>query len=134
MDAIHQVTADPLAANKLVVRNFFDLAFTQRRPADATARFISSPPTMPHTARLPSSRAYSAAVIGWLETMPRLTVELVRLVCEGDLVVAQSRFTPAPGLRAMMVLDLFKLRDGKIVEHWDGLQQAREPTVPLPVE
>lgn len=127
-----QVAESPLALNKLVVREFFDLAFHQRRPGDAAARFMAVPPTSVSSAA-PSPRAYVAAVIGWVNTMPRLSVEVVRLVCEGDFVVTQSNFRPAPGLPAMLVLDMFRLRDGKIVEHWDAMQQVHEHLVRLPI-
>jgi predicted SnoaL-like aldol condensation-catalyzing enzyme len=66
--------------------------------------------------------------------MPRLGVEVVRLVSEGDFVAVQSNFRPAPGLPAMLVLDLFRLKDGRIVEHWDALQQVYEPPVHLAID
>lgn len=133
MGASRQTTEDPLEVNRLVVREFFDLAFTQRRPGDAATRFMAAPPVA-FNRPLSSPRAYAASVIGWVDTMPHLSVDVVRLVCEGDFVVVQSNFAPGPGLRAMLVLDLFKLEDGKIVEHWDALQQVHGHPVRLPKE
>lgn len=121
--------------NREVVREFYDLAFQQRRPNDAAARCVAASPTSFTQPRsLASPQAYVAAVVGWIDTMPRLKVEVVRLVCEGEYVVVQSNLVPAPGLQAMLVMDLFRLRDGKIVEHWDALQQVREPSSRLPFE
>lgn len=114
--------ASVLLDNKQTVQEFYDLAFTQRRPNDAAARcFASLPSTL--AARLDSAQAHVVAVVGWLDSLPRLKVEVLRVVAEGDLVVVQSSFTPAPGEPSMLVMDLFRLRGGRIVEHWDALQE-----------
>lgn len=113
--------------NKRTVREFYDLAFTQRRPNDAAARCIALP-RLAFSPRLDSAQAHVASVVAWLDSMPRLAVDVVRVVADGDLVVVQSSFTPAPGERAMLVMDMFRLRGGRIVEHWDALQEQQDPT------
>lgn len=45
----------------------------------------------------------------------------VRVVAEGDLVMAHSRvlgWAPHP----VIIVDIFRLNDGRIVEHWDVVQ------------
>jgi predicted SnoaL-like aldol condensation-catalyzing enzyme len=124
-----QLTAtDPLHENKQTIRGFYDLAFTQRRPNDA-ATFLCVP-SSPLANPLTSPQAHAASISGWLDTMPRLQVKVLRLVAEGDLVVAHSNFVPAPGVRPMLVMDMFRLRGGKIVEHWDALQEVHGPGLP----
>lgn len=113
--------------NKGTVREFYDLAFVQRRPGDAAARCVALP-RMTFTPRLASAQAHVASVAAWLDSMPRLSVEVVRIVADGDLVVVQSAFTPAPGERSMLVMDMFRLLGGRIVEHWDALQELPDPT------
>ena len=49
-----------------------------------------------------------------------------RFVAEGDLVVVHSHLVRKPGDRGMAVMDIFRLENGKIVEHWDVLQEAPE--------
>ena len=114
-----------LQENKRTVREFYDLAFGQRRPNDAAARCVALP-RMAYSPRLGSAQAHVASVVGWLDCMPRLKVEVLRIVAEGDLVVVQSAFAPAPGERAMLVMDMFRLRGGRIVEHWDALQESQD--------
>lgn len=131
MAASQQTIDEPLAVNKAVVREFMDLAFAQRRPGDAAAQYLAAPAGSDATV-LASPRAYAAAIVGWVDTMPRLSVEVLRILADGDLVAVQSRFVPAPGLRAMLVLDLFRVQDGRIVEHWDALERVHPPALRLP--
>jgi predicted SnoaL-like aldol condensation-catalyzing enzyme len=44
----------------------------------------------------------------------------------GDLVVVHSHLTRKPGDRGMAVMDVFRLENGKIVEHWDVMQEVPE--------
>ncbi len=48
---------------------------------------------------------------------PTLDVKLV--LAEGDYVVMLSQVVPKPGSPGIAVGDLFRLQNGKIVEHWD---------------
>lgn len=54
-----------------------------------------------------------------------LDADLCRMIAEGDLVAVHAHYkTPAETAG----MDFFKLRDGKIVEHWDVLQDLPEHT------
>ena len=119
--------------NQQTVRAFYDLAFTQRRPNEAAARCVALP-RMADGLRPNSAQAHLAAVVGWVDSLPGLKVEVRNVVADGDLVAVQSVFTPAPEERAMLVLDLFRLRDGRIVEHWDALQELQDPTRQVPLQ
>lgn len=63
----------------------------------------------------------------FLTQNPNLKAKIVRVIAEGDFVVAHSHFTLSEqdqhGLAAM---DIFRLENGKIVEHWDVLQPVPE--------
>ncbi|WP_420711947.1 nuclear transport factor 2 family protein [Streptomyces sp. MMG1533] len=49
-----------------------------------------------------------------------------RVIAEGDLVAVQSHCVNTPGERGRAVIDRFRVRDGKIVEHWDAMQDVPE--------
>src|SRR5215471_15854206 len=54
-----------------------------------------------------------------------IDADLHRMVAEGDLVAVHAHYkTPAETAG----MDFFKLRDGKIVEHWDVIQDLPERT------
>ncbi|ERH41856.1 hypothetical protein N750_15970 [Legionella pneumophila str. Leg01/53] len=41
---------------------------------------------------------------------------------EGDYVILHVHSIREPGTRGRAIFDLFKLEDGKIIEHWDAIQ------------
>jgi len=71
-----------------------------------------------------------AAFIEYFEKMKReypvKTIEFVRAVAEGDLVALHTHQT-WPGNDDYVTMDFFRFDDaGKIVEHWDAVQQIPE--------
>ena len=56
---------------------------------------------------------------GVIKESPRPTWTIVRTIAEGDMVFLHASFTPADGAPPYALADVFRLRDGKIVEHWD---------------
>jgi predicted SnoaL-like aldol condensation-catalyzing enzyme len=112
--------ADP-AANKGIIREFYELAFNQKRPADAAARYLSDRYRQ-HDPLIGDGRQ---AFIGYVADSPglpgpRLTIK--RPGAGGDLVAVHSTSTGLPP-RGTAVMDMFRLEDGRIVEHWDVVQE-----------
>ena len=53
-------------------------------------------------------------------------VEFKRVLAEGDFVVVHSHARASPEDRGSAVMDIFRLEDGKVVEHWDVIQAIPE--------
>ncbi|MFJ9714109.1 nuclear transport factor 2 family protein [Streptomyces sp. NPDC101234] len=62
----------------------------------------------------------------YFERSPQASVTPKRVIAEGDLVAVQSHYVDTPGERGRAVIDLFRVRDGKIVEHWGASQDVPE--------
>jgi len=62
----------------------------------------------------------------YFEQFPQLSVSPKRVIAEGDLVAVHSHYVDTPGERGQAVLELFRVRDGKIVEHWAAVQDLPE--------
>ncbi len=60
------------------------------------------------------------------QNFPDLRMEPKRIIAEGDYVVLHSHLILKPGDRGTAVVDIFRLENGKIVEHWDVLQEVPE--------
>ena len=60
--------------------------------------------------------------------LPQRHSQIVRTVAEGDIVVLHVKLTKGTDDRGTAVVDIFRLQDGKIVEHWDVQQLIPEKT------
>lgn len=55
-----------------------------------------------------------------VEDCPKMKHEAVRVLVDGDLVAIHGRFEHLD-VEPLVGFDIYRVRDGKIVEHWDGL-------------
>jgi predicted SnoaL-like aldol condensation-catalyzing enzyme len=113
--------------NKRVVREFYDLAFNQRQPEEAVKRYLGGTYRQ-HNPLAGDGAEPFIGFVRWLTgANPKLRVEFKRSVAEGDLVVVHCHLIPEPDARGTAVIDIFRLdSEGKIVEHWDVLQEVPE--------
>jgi predicted SnoaL-like aldol condensation-catalyzing enzyme len=66
---------------------------------------------------------------GWIGSIgPEFKYEPGMVIADGDLVMAHGRYS-GMGPKPMIAVDIFRLASGKIVEHWDILQEETLKTV-----
>ena len=53
---------------------------------------------------------------------PKFRVQIKRVFVEGDMVAVHVRSANGPTPNGEAGVDIFRLEDGKIVEHWDVIQ------------
>jgi len=82
-----------------------------------------------HNPHLPDGRAPLVAFIDGLRAqMPRGRLEIRRIAAGGDLVFTHSLFTAAPTEPGSVVVDVYRVAGGLIVEHWDVHADVPEST------
>jgi predicted SnoaL-like aldol condensation-catalyzing enzyme len=114
------------AENKALVTAFYEQAFNDYQPeAAATAHLGES-----YTQHNPEAQDGPGAFVGYVHWLrgqfPDLRLDIKRVIAEGDLVVTHSNLHLKPGDRGMAVADFWRVADGKIVEHWDVIQDVPE--------
>ena len=60
------------------------------------------------------------------EKFPASRSEIKRVFAEGDYVILHVHAVREPETRGNAIVDIFKLENGKIVEHWDVVQPIPE--------
>jgi predicted SnoaL-like aldol condensation-catalyzing enzyme len=119
-----------LDRNKQAVVEFYELAFNGKEPEQAVQKYVGSQ-YIQHNPQAPDG---TEAFIGFVRAFPEISVDIRRVMAEGDIVVTHSlvKFTADdPG---SVAADFFRLEDGKVVEHWDVLQPwPKESANPHPM-
>jgi predicted SnoaL-like aldol condensation-catalyzing enzyme len=110
--------------NKSIVKAFYDLAFNDQRPAEAAAKYIGPTYRQHNPGAADGPEPFVAFVTGFLKAFPKLRVTFKRMLAEGEHVALHSHFVREPGDRGLAVMDIFRLENGKLVEHWDVLQEV----------
>ena len=114
-------TCQPGAAeNKRIVESFYRQALVDKQPKAAFETWVA-PDFVEHKpdVAMPTRDAVSGFLTGLVTDMPEAKWEIVRSIADGDLVALHVRFTPAPGAPAYAIVDIFRVADCKVVEHWD---------------
>jgi predicted SnoaL-like aldol condensation-catalyzing enzyme len=111
-----------LHQNKQTVREFYELAFNDKRPAEAVERYVGAT-YIQHNPQAPDgAEAFIQFVTGFASQFPDLSIDIKRIVAEDDIVVAHGLLKTSADDPGTVAADFFRLEDGKIVEHWDVLQ------------
>jgi len=119
--------ADPakLEANKKVVVEFYDLALNKMDFEAASKHF--GPRYIQHNPNaLDGIEGFRQFIAMRKERTPNARSEIKRVIAEGDLVVLHVHGVREPGQRGVAIIDIFRLENGKIVEHWDVVQPIPE--------
>jgi predicted SnoaL-like aldol condensation-catalyzing enzyme len=105
-------------ANKRLVKAVLTGAFIERDPS-VVDRYFAETYTQ-HNPSIPNGPTVIAGLIGGLGK--EFSYELGMVVAEGDLVMAHGRYV-GWGPKPMVAVDIFRVSDGKVAEHWDVMQE-----------
>ena len=117
---------DPLEENKSIIREWNELAINQRKPEEAVAKYLGPNYRQHNPGAADGPEPFIETVKRFAQNFPDLRMVSKRMVAEGDYVVLHSHLILKPGDRGMAIVDIFRLENGKIVEHWDVLQEVPE--------
>jgi predicted SnoaL-like aldol condensation-catalyzing enzyme len=112
-------------ANRKVVLDFYEKGLNQK-DADAAIALMGNR-YVQHNPNAPDGPEGFRKFIGFLkEKFPNSKSEIKRSFVDGDYVILHVHAVREPGTRGNAIIDVFKLENGKIVEHWDVVQPIPE--------
>jgi predicted SnoaL-like aldol condensation-catalyzing enzyme len=112
------------AANKKLVVDFYRTVFIEKRVVEGFERFVA-PQYIQHNPLLATGREAAVKFLAPRATRESIT-DIKRVIAEGELVVLHVHSRAKLNDRGRAIIDIFRVADGKIVEHWDVIQPVPE--------
>jgi predicted SnoaL-like aldol condensation-catalyzing enzyme len=111
--------------NKKIVAAFYDAAVNQK-DFEKASQYLGARYSQ-HTPLAADGREGFKGFITFLkDKFPNNRSEIKRIFADGDYVIVHVHAVREPGTRGNAIVDIFKLENGKVVEHWDVIQPIPE--------
>jgi predicted SnoaL-like aldol condensation-catalyzing enzyme len=111
--------------NKKVVIDFYEKAINQKDFA-AASKYMG-PRYTQHNPTAADGREGFQGFLQFLRAKyPDSHSEIKRVFADGDYVILHAHAVRVPGTRGNAIVDIFRLENNKIVEHWDVIQAIPE--------
>ncbi|MDC7745608.1 MULTISPECIES: nuclear transport factor 2 family protein [Rhizobium] len=107
-------------ANRKLVVEFYDRFFNKH---DLEAASVVADDYRQHNPQVPDGKKPLISFFsGFFKGNAQSKAEIVRSAADGDLVWLHVHATNGADDRGQAIVDIFRVKDGKIVEHWDVIQ------------
>ena len=117
--------AKQMEENKRVVRALYEAALNKKDFEEAS-KYLGSKYTQ-HNPIAADGPEGLKGFIGFLKSkFPNNKSEIKRIFADGDFVIVHVHAVREPGTRGNAIIDIFRLENGKVVEHWDVIQPIPE--------
>ncbi|MDH6231712.1 putative SnoaL-like aldol condensation-catalyzing enzyme [Mesorhizobium soli] len=114
-----------LDTHKTLVADFYAKVWNAKS-LGAVADFVADD-YIQHNPHVGNGRAALEAFLGPLfEAVPEGHFTIARLIADDDLVVAHTLFQANADDRGTAVVDVYRIMNGRLVEHWDVKEAVPE--------
>ena len=111
--------------NKKTVRALYE-AVLNKKDFDEASKYLGSK-YIQHNPNAADGPDGLKGFIGFLkDKFPNNRSEIKRIFADGDYVIVHVHAVREPGTRGNAIIDIFRLENGKVVEHWDAVQPIPE--------
>ena len=101
----------------------------RNRDSTAIDRFFSEP-FVQHDPNIADGLSGLRAFVKEVTNSPTTNITIYRTVVDGDIVMLHSKYESWPGFSGpVLAFDLFRFKNGKIVEHWGGQTPEAGPNL-----
>ena len=125
-DSKHQSDLELATKNKKIVTDFYNGVFTKHQVKAYSDQYIGER-YIQHNPHVPNGKApFVNYFTQYFKENPQARNTIKSVIAEGDRVVLHVHSTQNNQDRGTAIVDIFRVENGKIVEHWDVQQDIPE--------
>ena len=117
--------ARQMEENKKIVAAFYDAALNQK-DFEKASQYLGARYTQHNPLAADGREGFKGFITFLKDKFPNNRSEIKRIFAEGDYVIVHVHAVREPGTRGNAIIDIFRLENGKVVEHWDVVQPIPE--------
>ena len=117
--------AKQMEDNKKTIAAFYDAVLNQK-DFDKASQYLGPRYTQHNPGAADGPEGLKGFIAFLKDKFPGNHSEIKRIFADGDYVIVHVHAVREPGTRGNAIVDIFKLENGKIVEHWDVVQPIPE--------
>jgi predicted SnoaL-like aldol condensation-catalyzing enzyme len=119
-------TRNALDDNKRLVTEFYELAINQQKPSEAARKYIELSYRQHNPEVVDGPDGFVQFITAMQKKHPKLKVSISKTLADDDLVVLHVHLTREQNDPGLAIAEFFRLKNGKIIEHWDVVQPVPE--------
>ncbi len=119
------VSREIMDANKKAALEFYDLAIN-KKDYEAASRYIGADYKQHNPLVGDGKEGFKTFLAMLKREFPESHSEVLRVFADGDYVIIHVHSVRVPGTRGRAIFDCFRFDNGKVVEHWDTIQDVPE--------
>ncbi len=112
--------------NKQIVIEFYNAALNEKN-WEKTKSFIGNRYVQHNLSASDGPEGLKAHIEFLKRDFPNNHGEIKHVLADGDLVALHIHCQRSPEMRGYAVVDIFRVENGKVVEHWDVVQSIPDP-------
>ena len=116
--------------NHQVMHDFIERLYVKHDVAGAFKAHVA-PDYIQHNPGLPDGRQAAIEALAAMFAQPGSRFDVKHVLVDNDLALVHLFGRGKPGTNGAAVADIYRLEDGRIVEHWDVLQPVAPDSDPL---
>jgi predicted SnoaL-like aldol condensation-catalyzing enzyme len=111
---------------KRIILDFFQLCFVEKQARAAFEQFVAPTLVQHNPALADGAQPALTSLEEHLRENPEIHFDMRHIVAEDGLVAVHAMVKSDQKDRGRAVVDIFRVSEGKIVEHWDVIQPIPE--------